>query len=175
MAAKRVKDEAEAALRRRQHARMEVCVTESQRLLSHTWSPFSFALESVPAGIQYPIVVLYSQDRWCSCKPPSPAPTLTAESSQGLAALQPKMQAWLGRLGGWADALALGPVAADLQSQAISKRWDAKDMIGLKVSFPGMERADPVLWLDNLLPMVRLCCRHVTGTVSTKGARGTSH
>ena len=96
--------------------------------------------------------------------------SLSLDPLQGLAALQPKMQAWLGRLGSWADALALGPVAADLQGQAVSKRWDAKDMIGLKVSFPGMQRADPVLWLDNLLPMVRLCCRHVTGNVCfTKG------
>ena len=64
------------------------------------------------------------------------------------------MQAWLGRLGSWADALALGPADADGQGQDISRRWDAKDMIGLKVSFPGMERANPVLWLDSLLPMV---------------------
>ena len=88
---------------------------------------------------------------------------------QGLAALQPKIQAWLGRLGSWADPLALGPVAADLQGQAISKRWDAEDMIGLKVSFPGMERADPVLWLDNLLPMVWLCCRHARAASLLKG------
>ena len=91
----------------------------------------------------------------------TPVPCLDPDTCflQGLAALQPKMQAWLGRLGSWADALALGPVAADLQGQAISKRWDAKDMIGLKVSFRGMERADPVLWLDNLLPMVGHPCR----------------
>ena len=73
---------------------------------------------------------------------------------QGLAALQPKMQAWLGRLGSRADALALGPVASEQNGRAISKRWDAKDMIGLKVSFPGMERANPMLWLDSLLPLV---------------------
>ena len=77
-------------------------------------------------------------------------------AAQGLAAVQPKMQAWLGRLGSWADALALGPVAAE-QEQDISKRWDAKDMIGLKVSFPGMENSNPVLWLDSLLPQVSLC------------------
>ena len=83
--------------------------------------------------------------------------TQTDSLLQGLAALQLKMQAWLGRLGSWADALALGSGCADLHGKAISKRWDVKDMIGLKVSFPGMQRADPVLWLDNLLPMVGLC------------------
>ena len=80
----------------------------------------------------------------------------STDSAQGLAAVQPKMQAWLGRLGSWADALALGPVAAE-QEQDISKRWDAKDMIGLKVSFLGMENSNPVLWLDSLLPLVSPC------------------
>ena len=78
---------------------------------------------------------------------------VSTNTVQGLAALQPQMQAWLGRLGSWADALALGPVALE-QEQDISRRWDAKDMIGLKVSFPGMENSNPVLWLDSLLPLV---------------------
>ena len=79
----------------------------------------------------------------------------SCKSAQGLAAVQPKMQAWLGRLGSWADALALGPVAAE-REQDISKRWDAKDMIGLKVSFPGMENSAAVLRLDSLPPLVSL-------------------
>ena len=85
---------------------------------------------------------------------------VSTNSAQGLAAVQPKMQAWLGRLGSWADALALGPVAAE-REQDISKRWDAKDMIGLKVSFPGMENSNPVIWLDSLLPLVSLCMARV--------------
>ena len=87
----------------------------------------------------------------------------SANSAQGLAAVQPKMQAWLGRLGGWADALAFGPVAVK-QEQNISKRWDAKDMIGLKVSFPGMEKSDPVIWLDSLLPLVSRCKARLSNT-----------
>lgn len=121
-------------------------------------SPAAADLESKPSAgspvMQGSEIQAQMRVRHSNIATPVPCLDRGSCSLQGLAALQPKMQAWLGRLGSWADALALGPVAADLQGQAISKRWDAKDMIGLKVSFPGMERADPVLWLDNLLPMV---------------------
>ena len=33
-----------------------------------------------------------------------------------------------------------------------SRRWDAQDKIGIRAALPGLE--EPVLWLDNLLPLV---------------------
>lgn len=72
---------------------------------------------------------------------------------QGLSALQPKIQAWLGRLGAAADALVVAPSSPDHTDRATSRRWDAHDKIGIKVPLPGLE--EPVVWLDTILPLVR--------------------
>ena len=76
---------------------------------------------------------------------------------QGLEALQPRLQAWLGRMGSAADAL----LAATQPAGAGS--WDLENKVGLAVAFGlGADRA-PVVWLDLLLPQARPCTRpHVS-------------
>jgi hypothetical protein len=75
---------------------------------------------------------------------------------QGLAALQPRVQSLLGRLGGAAAALVLRPATHEAVDRATSRRWDAQDRLGLRLALSGME--DAVLWLDSLLPLVSLAC-----------------
>ena len=80
---------------------------------------------------------------------------------QGLEALQPRLQAWLGRMGSAADAL----LAATQPAGAGS--WDLENKVGLAVAFGlGADRA-PVVWLDLLLPQARPCTRpHVSYLVA---------
>ena len=77
-------------------------------------------------------------------------------SLQGLRALQPRIQAWLGRMGGAAEVLA-SPSAVVQQAMAqgapdIVARWDSEDKLGISVPFPGDQEA--TLWLDSMLPRV---------------------
>ena len=76
---------------------------------------------------------------------------------QGLKSLQPRIQAWLGRCGDTADALAVEP----LEQQAAcggTARWDTDNKLGLTVPFP--EDQSLVVWLDKTLPKVTLSSRH---------------
>ncbi|KAK9826371.1 hypothetical protein WJX81_003941, partial [Elliptochloris bilobata] len=67
---------------------------------------------------------------------------------QGLATLQPKLQAWLGRMGSAADAL----VVASTPAGAV--RWDLEDKVGLQVAFGQGAGKQPLVWLDLMLPQV---------------------
>jgi hypothetical protein len=69
-------------------------------------------------------------------------------AAQGLAALQPRVQALLGRLGSGVDALV---AAAPDQATGSGGRWDVRDRIGLRGDVFG---AREPLWLDALLPVV---------------------
>lgn len=70
---------------------------------------------------------------------------------QGLEALQPRLQAWLGRMGSAADALLAAAQPAGAGS------WDLENKVGLAVAFgQGADKA-PVVWLDLLLPQARPC------------------
>ena len=77
---------------------------------------------------------------------------------QGLRALQPRIQAWLGRMGGAAEVLAAPPaVAQQATGQAAPDtvaRWDSEDKLGISVPFPGDQEA--TLWLDSVLPRVSI-------------------
>lgn len=78
---------------------------------------------------------------------------------QGLKVLQPRIQAWLGRAAGAADALVTRPVSFGLQTadaaqpeQQTMARWDADNKLGLAVPFP--EEQTLTVWLDKTLPQV---------------------
>lgn len=83
---------------------------------------------------------------------------------QGLAALQPKVESWLGRLGGAAAALVVRPADSEAGQALSRRRWDVQDKIGIKAALPGLE--DPVLWLDTLLPLVCLPAPHACSTAA---------
>lgn len=86
---------------------------------------------------------------------------LTHDNLQGLKRLQPRIQAWLGRSAGAADALAVKPVEqADSSGRAAC--WDPADKLGLDVPFPEDQRL--VIWLDKTLPQVMLPTRHAQHT-----------
>ena len=80
------------------------------------------------------------------------------EPAQALEALQPKLQAWIGRMGMAADALvgAAQPAGAG--------RWDIENKVGVEVTF-GQDGASAaplatepsIVWLDLLLPQVNAC------------------
>lgn len=80
---------------------------------------------------------------------------------QGLEALQPRLQAWLGRMGSAADALLAAAQPAGAGS------WDLENKVGLAVAFGlGADKA-PMVWLDLLLPQARPCTRpHVPDLVA---------
>ncbi len=48
----------------------------------------------------------------------------------------------------------LAPSMPDRAAGATNRRWDAQDKLGVKVALPGLE--EPVLWLDTILPLVRI-------------------
>ena len=73
--------------------------------------------------------------------------------------LQPRIEAWLGRIGALADALALPGVSVEggtVEGGASSKqgmlRWDLENRMGLRMPFL---EADFDVWLDSMLPEVR--------------------
>lgn len=78
---------------------------------------------------------------------------------QGLQVLQPRIQAWLGRAAGAADALVMRPLSSGGQADDISQpkqqtmlRWDPDNKLGLAVPFP--EEQTLTVWLDKTLPQV---------------------
>jgi len=85
--------------------------------------------------------------------------------AQGLVALQPKLQAWLGRMGGLADALVRAALPAGRGA-----RWGMEDRVGLQVAFgeEALEGAQLKLWLDSALPQVRTmaAARHTATLLS---------
>eukprot|EP00891_Asterochloris_glomerata_P007060 jgi/Astpho2/7060/Aster-x0303 len=76
------------------------------------------------------------------------------DKMQGLCALQPRIQAWLGRMGGAAEVLVSPPAglqqAVPHAAPDIVARWDPEDKLGISVPFPGDQEA--TLWLDCVLP-----------------------
>ncbi|KAK9829312.1 hypothetical protein WJX72_005143 [[Myrmecia] bisecta] len=75
---------------------------------------------------------------------------------QGLQALQPRIQAWLGRIGDAADALVTGaPADADAAGAPGTgggqRRWDRQDLVCISVPVPEMQ-AQARLSLDLLIP-----------------------
>jgi hypothetical protein len=72
--------------------------------------------------------------------------------AQGLLALQPRLQAWLGRMGGLADALVRAALPAGRGA-----RWGMEDRVGLQVAFgeEALGGAQLRVWLDSALPQVR--------------------
>lgn len=78
---------------------------------------------------------------------------------QGLRVTQPRIQAWLGRAAGAADALVVRPLLSTAQAadatapaQQTMARWDPEDKLGLAVPFP--EDQTLTVGLDKTLPMV---------------------
>ncbi len=73
---------------------------------------------------------------------------------KGLAALQPRILAWLGRAGGNAAALVESPIVGQGPGGASpSARWDSEDRLAIEVSSSGPKEG-LTLWLDSLLPRV---------------------
>jgi hypothetical protein len=70
---------------------------------------------------------------------------------QGLQALQPRIVAWLGRIGGATDLLADAGDASP--SAGGGTRWDPADRLGLDVAFEA-DAAPLRVYLDELLPQV---------------------
>lgn len=85
--------------------------------------------------------------------------TVPSFAMQGLRALQPRIQAWLGRMGGAAEVLVSPPAgvqqAVPQAAPDIVARWDPEDKLGISVPFPGDQEA--TLWLDCVLPRVSIC------------------
>ena len=80
---------------------------------------------------------------------------------QGLEALQPRLQAWLGRMGSAADALLAAAQPAGAGS------WDLENKVGLAVAFGQAPDKAPVVWLDLLFPQARPCPRlHMSDLVA---------
>ena len=111
--------------------------------------------------------------------------TASAVCIQGLQALQPRILAWLGRVGGSAAALA-GATAASSQAlvaataseqtasadlnTAISARWDPQDKLLVTVALPQNQRL--TIALDRLLPQVGLLVHMATGHAVTCAVHG---
>ena len=88
--------------------------------------------------------------------------------AQALVLLQPRMEAWLGRIGAYADALALPTDAASSSSEDGMSQWDPAKMLTI-----AMRYSDPdiAVWLGRLLPDVRNlpsheCCGQVAQTLT---------
>lgn len=79
---------------------------------------------------------------------------------QGLKSLQPRIEAWLGRSADAADALAVNQQAGagvgggGKGGGGGVARWDPDNKLGLTVPFP--EDHSLVIWLDKVLPQVRI-------------------
>lgn len=58
----------------------------------------------------------------------------------------------------------LAPAMPDWAARATSRRWDAQDKLGVKVALPGLE--EPVLWLDTILPLVRISHPYIGPKIS---------
>ena len=78
---------------------------------------------------------------------------------QGLKVLQPRIQAWLGRAAGSADALVMRPLTsggqapdAEMPDPSTMARWDPDNKLSLAVPFP--EDQILTVWLDKTLPQV---------------------
>ena len=71
---------------------------------------------------------------------------------QALVLLQPRIEAWLGRIGAHADALAL-PADAVSGSEHGVTQWDPATMLTIAMRYPDNDIA---VWLGRLLPDVRL-------------------
>ncbi len=73
---------------------------------------------------------------------------------QGLRAIQPRIQAWLGRAAGAADALVVQAIDSQAKPAVPGERarWDSDNKLGIAVPFP--EDHSLVLWLDKTLPQV---------------------
>ena len=69
---------------------------------------------------------------------------------QALVVLQPRIEAWLGRIGAHADALAL--TTDDGSGEHGVTQWDPAKMLTIAMRYP---EADIAIWLGRLLPDVR--------------------
>ena len=93
----------------------------------------------------------------CAAFPTKPPPIWI----QGLKVLQPRIQAWLGRAAGSADALVTRPLTsggqvldAAMPDRTTMARWDPDNKLSLAVPFP--EEQTLTVWLDKTLPQVLL-------------------
>lgn len=82
--------------------------------------------------------------------------------------LQPRIQAWLGRAAGSADALVMRPLTsggqvldAAMPDRSTMARWDPDNKLSLAVPFP--EEQTLTVWLDKTLPQVTAADRQIYG------------